>query len=169
LDFGDYVQIITAVGVIAALVNYVITSRRAGQNDQLLLETRQAQLYMQIYNRWNSKELIHAYGQVRFTYQWTDFSDMWKKYNPEVNPEAYANFMLLMTFFEGLGVLVMKGLVDVALVEDLLSERVIWYWENVAKGSRDDARKFVKDPTQGDHIEYLYHEMMHRQRLTARP
>lgn len=81
---------------------------------------------------------------------------------------AYANFMLLMTFFEGLGVLVMKGLVDVALVEDLLSERVIWYWEDVMRESREDARIFVNDPKQGDHIEYLYHEMKHRQRLTAR-
>ena len=77
--------------------------------------------------------------------------------------------MLLMTFFEGLGVLVMKGLVNVALVEDLLSERVIWYWENVSRGAIEDARKFSNDPTQADHIEYLYREMKHRQRLTTRP
>jgi hypothetical protein len=128
-----------------------------------------ARAYMQIYNRWNSKELLHAYGQVRYTYQWTDFTDSWKKYGPDVNPEAYVNIMLLRTFFEGLGVLVKKELIDITLIEDLLSERIIWYWEKALEPVLEDIRKLANDPTQADHVEYLYHELKHRQRLTARP
>ena len=37
-----------------------------------------------------------------------------------VDSESYVDFMILGTFFEGLGVLVKKGLIDVALVQDLV-------------------------------------------------
>ena len=77
--------------------------------------------------------------------------------------------MTIWAFFEGIGVLVKRGLIDVALVEDLLSHRIIWFWENVLSPNIDQIRKLTNDPTQYDHIEYLYHEMRHRQRLTTRP
>ena len=168
MDIGVYFQVITAVGVIAALINYVITSRRAEKNDRLILETRQAQLYMQIYNRWNSNEMVHAYGQVRYAYQWSDLNDWKSKYSPDVDPESYAHYAILITFFEGLGVLVKKRLIDISLVEDLLSQRVVWCWEHI-RSIAFDARKQLNDPTQYDHFEFLYHEMKHRQRMTSRP
>jgi hypothetical protein len=77
--------------------------------------------------------------------------------------------MTLNTFFEGVGVLVKKGLIDIELVEDLLSQRIIWYWEHMMGPRIDYVRKAMDDPTQYDSIEYLYHEMKHRQRLTTRP
>jgi hypothetical protein len=60
-------------------------------------------------------------------------------------------------------------LIDVTLVEDLLSQRVVWYWEHVVGPMVDEIRQFTNDSTQYDHVEYLYHEMKHRQRLTTRP
>jgi hypothetical protein len=77
--------------------------------------------------------------------------------------------MTLNTFFEGVGVLVKKGLIDIELVEDLLSQRIIWYWQHMMGPRIDYVRKAMDDPTQYDSIEYLYHEMKHRQRLTTRP
>jgi hypothetical protein len=68
-----------------------------------------------------------------------------------------------------MGVLVMKGLVDIALIEDLLSERVIWYWEQALEPIIGEIRKMTNDPTQADHVEYLYHEMKHRQQLITQP
>ncbi len=34
--------------------------------------------------------------------------------------------MSIWAFFEGIGVLVKKGLIDVELIEDLLANRIIW-------------------------------------------
>lgn len=87
----------------------------------------------------------------------------------DVDSESYVDFMFLGTFFEGLGVLVKKGLIDVALVQDLVSQRIIWYWEHVAGPMFEEIRQYTNDPTQWDHIEHLYHEMKHRQRLTVQP
>lgn len=123
---------------------------------------------MQIYNRWNSRDLVNAYGQIRYHYQWAPSAEDWyKKYGADVNPTAYADFALLGTFFEGLGILVKKELVDVDLVEDLLSQRIIWYWEQVLKPLVGGIRQTTNDPTQWDHIEYLYNEVKQRQQVTA--
>ena len=83
-----------------------------------------------------------------------------KTYGPVVNPEAYADQMTLYTFFEGIGVLVKKGLIDVELVEDLFSQRIIWIWEQCLQPSLNWARKITDDPSQYDHTEYLYNELM---------
>jgi hypothetical protein len=64
---------------------------------------------------------------------------------------------------------VKKGLIDVELVEDLLSQRIIWIWENLLDPFVSEVRKDTDDPTQYDSIEYLYNLMKHRQQLTARP
>jgi len=77
---------------------------------------------------------------------------------------------MLAAYFEGIGVLVQEGLLDVDLVEKLFAGRIIAIWEKIFPvGSIDEARQIIKDPGMHDHFEYLYHEMKHRQRITARP
>ena len=169
MDVQTITVVIAGISVIVGVMNSILSSRRAEKNDEQTLETRQAQLYMQIYNRWNSRDLVNAYVHTRYVYQWRDFEDFMSKYHTLTNPEASTNLTMMAYFFEGLGVLVKKGLIDISLIEDLFSQRIIWYWENIAATTVEELRKFTDDPTQYDHIEYLYHEMKHRQRLTARP
>ncbi|MHA2217669.1 MAG: DUF4760 domain-containing protein [Candidatus Hodarchaeales archaeon] len=158
--------VVASVGVLIAAINSIISSRRAEEQRQLTLETqqhaletRQAQLFMQVHNRWKSREILKAYGQVRYKYQLNDINDLLTKYMPDTNVEAYVDYMSLHTFFEGLGILVKEGLIDIGLVKDLFSERIIWHWENIIGPLIHDIRKTTNDPTQYDHIEYLYNEM----------
>jgi hypothetical protein len=72
--------VIATVSVVIGVINSILSSRRAEKNDEQTLETRQAQLYIQIYNRWNSKEIVHAYGQVCHVYQWSDMPDWMSNY-----------------------------------------------------------------------------------------
>jgi len=168
MDIQTATIVVTGIGVLIAAVNQIYISRQTNEQRERELETRQAELFTNIYNRWNSREFIKAYGSVRYAYKWRDFDEFVEKYMPEKNVEEYADFMTLGTFFEGLGVLVKKGLIDIGLVQDLVSERIIWYYKNVVGPMIDGIRKLTNDPTQWDHVEYLYHEMRHRQRLTVR-
>ena len=68
----------------------------------------------------------------------------------------------LNAFFEGVGVLVKKRLIDIELVEDLLSQRILWYWEKT-KPIATVIRRELNDPTQLDSVEYLYNQMKQRQ------
>ena len=70
--------------------------------------------------------------------------------------------MTLNAFFEGVGVFMKKGLIDIELVEDLFSQLIIWYWETVIKPMIMDTRVYTDDPTQYDSFEYLYNLMKQR-------
>jgi len=162
------------VSVVIGVVNQILSNRRAEeqraetQKTQLLtLETRQAQLFMQIYNRWTSRDLIKAYGLVRYQYtDWKTFPELWQQCNPATEPEKYADHMLLHAFYEGVGVLVQRGLIDVGLVEDLLADRVMWHYERYANSFKE-ARIMTGDQKQYDSIEYLYNLMKQRQQQAA--
>ena len=155
-------QIIQTIGILVGIIYYITIMENSRRNQQLQLETRQAQLFAQIHSWWRSRDAVKAYGRMRFKYQWKDLQDYMEKYGPAADPEAYADGMTLGAFFEGLGVLVKKDLIDIELVEDLFSQRIIWFWEYVLQSSIQELRKNMNDPTQFVHIEYLYHEMKKR-------
>lgn len=161
--------VIAATGVFIAAINSIVSRRREEKTAQLTLETRQAQLFMNVYNRWNTPDIQTAYGNLRHIYQFTDFKDFIQKYSirpPLGSPQnfnSWLNYQILLTYFEGLGMLVKHGLFNIELVEDLLSRRITWFWETYPGQYIEEGRKELKDPTMYDSLEYLYHEMKKRQ------
>jgi anti-sigma regulatory factor (Ser/Thr protein kinase) len=56
---------LAGVGVFIAALNSIISSRHAHKQRQTEIETRQAELFSNIYNRWNSQDIQTAYGSMR--------------------------------------------------------------------------------------------------------
>lgn len=52
----------------------------------------------------------------------------------DANPDAWAGFQALISYFGGIGVLVHRGLLDLDLVYDLLSSHVMTVWERFEPG-----------------------------------
>jgi hypothetical protein len=154
VDVQTITVVITGISVIIGVI-LSINSRKQE------LETRQAQLFMQVYDHWSSRDAVRAYGLIRFKHQWKDLEDWIRQFMPSVNPEGYTDFMTHSVFFEGLGMLVKRNLIDVSMVEDLYSQRIIWYWEQ-HKPILLEGRKITNDPTQYDSMEYLYNIMKQR-------
>jgi hypothetical protein len=46
--------------------------------------------------------------------------------NEKFNPEVFLPIHQLALFFEGIGVLVQKNLIDVDMVESLFADRIVW-------------------------------------------
>ena len=147
--------IIAATGVILAAINQILSNRQAAQQ-------RQTQLFMDLYNRWNTSEVAKQYGNIRFKYRITNYDDYLRvvDYENEVlgNIDAFSDFQNLAQLFNGIGVLVKRKLIDIALVEDLLSNRVIWWWE-MYRPICMGARQATSDPEMYDNMEYLYNAM----------
>ena len=59
---------IETISIMIAAINQIYTSRQANEQRKRELETRQAELFMQIYNRWTDKDMAAAYGLTRFQY-----------------------------------------------------------------------------------------------------
>lgn len=145
----------TGLSVSLAAFYYMSTLRNAQRTQQLQLETRQAQLFMQIFGQWNTLEYGLQY-EKSMRMEWTDFDDFNEKYLGDI--EAYTGWRMMARFFEGIGVLVKRGLIDVTLVDDLMSGETMRYWE-MFKPLIEETRERLNWPQALEWVEYLYDQI----------
>jgi hypothetical protein len=151
------VQACGVVGTLAAATiavrSYVNSNKRAEEARKRDLETRQAQLFLQLYSKYYDREWVSALQRALYI-DFKDFDDWWAKYGPS-NPEALQSFDIISHYFEGAGVLVKKGLLDPTMVAELVSEELSDYWEKYGPVIKE-YRKRSNKPKAGENQEYLY-------------
>jgi len=140
-----------ATGVLIAAIYYVVNTRTT-------LQTRQAQLFMPIHSQFYSRDFIKAIQDIIFDYEWKDYEDFQMKYDRKANLEAYTSRMATASFFEGVGVLVKRRLIDASFVDDLMSGYIMRYWEKM-NPIVNETRLRLKWPQYGEYIEYLYNQI----------
>jgi hypothetical protein len=155
---------IAAASVVAFVINSIITSRKTEKTQELALksqqqtlETRQAQLFTQLYATFTSYEFKSKWNEIMHVWQWKDFRDYDSKYGFS-NTEEFSKFDFVGTFFEGVGVMVKRGLIDATLVDDLMSGHVVSGWERfepIIRGYRINQNW----PQILEWWEYLYYEV----------
>ena len=144
-------DVITIFGVIAGFSYYVLTVRNSRKTQKHQLETRQAQLFMQMYNRWNTLEMRTQFDLVMAS-EWKDYDDF---VDYSRDREYMTGFYIVAGFIEGIGVLVNKGLIEAGLVDDLLSGSLMRYWEKL-EPVVFEIRARRNWPQYGEWGEYLY-------------
>jgi len=145
-------DIVTIVGVIAGLTYYILSVRNQNR-------TRQAQLFMQIYEKWYDPVFSKNSNELN-ALEWEDYDDWKSKYGPIVNVEAYSKWLSYTRFFQGVGVLLKNGLIDVSLVREMMPTTVLLYYnkyEPILQGQRKENQASIKvwEP-----VEYLYTELI---------
>jgi hypothetical protein len=147
LDIPSISAIIAAVGVLIGVVLTVLEVRN-------LVETRQTDLVIRLYSTFGSEELQGAWEKTQ-TREYKDFNAYRSEYGlREVNEVGW--------FFEGVGVLLHRKLIDIRLVDDLFSSPVKRAWERlkpIAEGERNQTQR----PQIWEWFEYLYNEMQKRE------
>jgi hypothetical protein len=121
-------------------------------------ETRQAQLFMQIFDRLNQQETRKQIGEFIYVWEWKDFDDFWDKYGPERNIKDWASFNSFSMYYEGLGVMIKRGLIEPTIVDDVMSGEIIRVWEKFEPVVRE-WRKRQNWPQLLEWNEYLYNEI----------
>jgi hypothetical protein len=79
----------------------------------------------------------------------------------------YAPYMMDHEFFEGVGILLHKKLIDIELVDDLFSSPIIMIWEKTLPITKA-LREYFKRPQLSEWFEYLYNEMKKREQQLAK-
>jgi hypothetical protein len=141
---------IAAGGFVLALAYYILILRNT-------IRTRQAQLFMQLYDKFTSKDfqqMVQAINQ----YEATDGENFSKLYGSETNPEAWVNFYSVMSFYEGIGVLIRRNLINPVLVDDMMSGPILQLWGKFGPMILDIRERF-SSPTSWEYTEYLYYQI----------
>ena len=149
--------ILAAVGVTVGVVFAVLQLRD-------LVRTRQTDLVIRLYSHFGSKEFLEARKTV-MDLKFKDYRDYVKKYGQFGRFEAVSEVCM---FFEGIGVLLHRKLIDISLVDDFFSTPIKSTWEKL-KPVVEWQRKQSGRPQYYEWFEYLYNEMQKReQRLQQR-
>jgi hypothetical protein len=119
--------VLTGLGLTASIAYYASVLRNQNKTQQMQLETRQAQLFMSLYETYRSVEFRKHWVMILHQ-EYTDFDDFWEKYGLENNPDAWAIWQSLASFFHGMGVLVKKGLIKPSLLDELISPNIFFAW-----------------------------------------
>jgi hypothetical protein len=143
-------DIVTIFGVLAGFSYYVLTVRNSQKIQMMTLETRQAQLFMQ------DSELIKK--QIEFeTWEWDDY-EYWER-KDESNVDALSLRASIGMFYEGIGVLIKRELIDPTLVDDLMSTPMMQYWRKFEPVIKE-ARRRSGYPQRAEYQEYLYNQII---------
>jgi len=143
-------DVVTIVGVIAGLTYYIMSVRNQNR-------TRQAQLFMQVYSKWTDNEFNENYNSI-MNREWQDFDEWRQKYGRVNNPKENAIDKTVGQYFEGIGILVKKGLIDIELVDDMMSGLILGWWEK-NKSRIIEVREYWNAPNILEWAEYLANEV----------
>ncbi len=147
-----------ALGVCVAAFYYVMVLSEQRRNTKLNLETRQSQLFMQVYTQTLSRDFIKQwYGVKDFEYR--GFEDFEKRYGPDTNPEFFYGYTSIGNYLEGLGVLVNRGIMDITLVNDMMGSYAVWWWRKMEPYIKED-RSRSNAPDLLVWAEFLVNEMI---------
>jgi len=150
--------VFTGVSISLAAFYYISTLRNTRMNQELQLETRQIQLYMQLLDRFASEEnrlRSIEVGQQEFD----DFEDFHRKLRMNVNPEAAAKRLHVMTELEGIGHLLSRGLIDMDFIPPIIMGITKNFWEKWGP-IEVEQRRIRNNPRRSEYVEYLYNEVV---------
>lgn len=152
VDYQTISIVLTGIGMIIALTYYALQIRNQNR-------TRQAQLFMSVYNNHISIPTMTILVEMMWLWGWEDFDDFRAKYAYPNNIEAHVKWTHYFASLEGLGVLCKKGLIDPELVYDSQYASIIFVWEKFLP-IIEEYRLRMNAPHIYDDPEYLYTELI---------
>jgi hypothetical protein len=105
--------LVTAASVTVAAIYYMMTLRSQQKNMKATLQTREAQLFMMLYNKTSSEEFSKHLLNIDST-EWSSYDDFKAKVIND--PGKVMSLQVIVATWEGIGVLVRENLVDIKLI-----------------------------------------------------
>ena len=152
LGVTEISAILAAAGVLVGATWYILDMRNQAK-------TRQTDLVMRLYATFSSNEFQDAWTKVRKRSREFDVIDDIQEFDEKVGLREFNQVGL---FFEGVGILLKRKIVDGTMIEDLFGGAIARTWENVKTGVTK-ARQQLNDPTIYYYFEYLFDEMKNRE------
>jgi len=147
VDITEISAMVAAAGVLVGVVYYILDMRNQSR-------MRQTDLVMRLYSQFSSLEFQKIWGELQKR-EAQNYSDYDRKY-------GLADATAVGLFFEGIGILLKRKLIDIELVDDMFTSPVKLTWEKM-KNITLESRKVRNQPEIFEWFEYLYNEMKKRE------
>ncbi len=171
VEIGIVLQTIGVLSAATAAVigvrSYINSNKRAEEakkkeqeTRERELSTRQAQMFMNIYNQLITKEFTKALHTF-YSHKWSN----WAEYQETLkDPDFQEAQGIIGTYYEGLGVLVREGYLDIRLIALLICGQTLLVWGKF-KPIINEAREELGFSRFMSESEYLYDELLNYLKL----
>jgi hypothetical protein len=143
---------IASAGILVAAIYYILQLRHQNR-------MRQTDLVMRLYSTFGSKEFQDAWTRIE--------SSKFKNYDEYIKKCGSGDYVQCATFFEGIGVLLQKKLIDINLVDALFSEPLKHMYERMKPMIEGNREQFHTQRV-FEYFEYLYNELKKREQQLAK-
>jgi hypothetical protein len=145
---------VAGVSIVIAAASVVVASTFYSFQIRNQVRVRKIDLVMRLYATWDSLEFQRAFHTV----YWADFDD----YDSAmaITGGERQLWTYLLSFYDQVGVLLRRRLIEFDMVDDLLGNSTRQLWEKVAPMIREARERY--DPRLYEHFEFLYDEMTRR-------
>jgi hypothetical protein len=149
VDITEISAILAAVGVLIGVIYYVLDMRNQGK-------IRQTDLVMELYSEASSKELLEAYNDFFFQ-DLRNIEYLMRK------PSLWVSYNMYCMFYERVGILLHRKLIDIELVDDLFSIDIKNVWDKVKPIVEEVRKRGSIWEAYYEWFEYLHNEMKKRE------
>jgi hypothetical protein len=122
-------QLLQAISIIVAICSIIVAFIIGVRSIRNFAVSRKASVFISFQTQAYSKQLMLDQMEILNKWSWKDSSDFWQKYGPRTNPEAYAKFISVLGFYEGMARLLRKGIIDLDLIPEVMAIGVVMFWE----------------------------------------
>lgn len=145
--------VVAAISVVIGVIMSLLSIRN-------FANSRKAALFTDFQSRAYDTDFMKDLLVINSGWSWNDVDDFMEKYGPETNPDAFAKFSAVGSYFDGMGTLLRVKLIDSKHIPELTAIAIIGFWEKIESIARDMALLFRRPEAFGD-IKYLY-DMVHK-------
>ena len=145
---------IASVSIVLAAASVVAASTFYSFQIRNQLRLRKTDLVMRLYATFDSLEFQRAFHHI----YWADFHDYDSAMATTGGERQLWSYVLC--FYDQVGVLLRRKLIEFDLVDDLLGNSTRQIWEKVAPAILEARERY--DPRLYEHFEYLYGEITRR-------
>ena len=149
VDLQTILTYLTLISVPIGVAYHIMTLNNSRKNQQLQLETREAQLMMQLWSSWMNYRNQQVFW-VGIEYE--DFDDFWERYGSD--DVFWKEHSEIMAWYENVGVLVKEGLLDIRLIALMYAGATRMFWEKL-EPLMDGLKEKWKYPRLWSETEYL--------------
>jgi hypothetical protein len=150
IDYPTISILLTGIGMTIALTYYGLQIRNQNR-------ARQAQLFMQMHNRW-SNDLKGRDVNTIVNTKISGFDEYWEKYNSD--EEFKGTMDALFGFYEGLGVIVKEGYMSIRHVALMWAGVTRRFYVNIVEQMIDGAIEYWNAPRVWSETVYLCKELI---------
>jgi hypothetical protein len=134
ITYQMFLSTLQTVGLLVGIIYYIIIMRNSQRTRELTLkaqehatETRQLDLFMRWHQELTKPEVRKNFSDI-LQMEWEDFDDFRRKYDSTVNPDNSNKRLAVWSFFEGIGYLLSRGVIDADTVHEMLGPGSLGVW-----------------------------------------